>query len=1057
MYKTEVNLLNKICKTDYFNKLNSKLDNLIDYNIIFNEYCDFLMIERYSLLLNEPRINQFKYNQFYYGEVNLRQQLFSQFQLNTINQTIKISNILVQPYSSKGTYELVKDLDSELEAQAYFLDNTEYSFLDVIVFSSLQKCRIWPKLYKDGKKSKKELPQLIDWYKVFMNTYKHEIEYQFDPNIVTSKYQKRLEIQKKEKRLDKKLIEAVQSKQYELIQSLIEEGSDIESIEQQMYKKPAHIACELGDIELCRFIDQFGCDWESLDNEEQTPIFYAVTSGNLEVVKFLIEEKKVNHQHKEFQDRTPFYLACFLGNMPIIEYLYEKGVNINEPSKLKRCALSKACYLGHVEVVKFLVSKPETDITMQDSKGRTGMHNAAWGIEGGKEGKRRGTLKLPDSPQSIEVLHDYGHPIDFQDFEGNTPLLSAASSDARESLRVLINRGANKNIRNFYGETPVFLAAKYGHTEILKTLIDEYNCDWEMRDIRNTTPCEIAAINQKYECFDILLNLEIQNNTVNVESFIKKINDEYITHEEQVKIFELYHSKVNIKDHIQDMENVISFLTYCTNPQLMLRIQEIILDRLNPSHIKQFFINLVDNSKYEIAFQILETFQLNHKSSDKQNSEILFDPQEIYNFIVKGVNASDEIISKLLFKVNSDWINFTDDLTKNSFLHVFCEQRRMKIIVDLITIIKEKSINPVYSFTSNIYLLNNTLFYTQDFVRKYLNAVNSQNLNSLDICLLSKANDIHLIIDNFIRSFLHEEPSYHYAIPNYDFEMISQRDTDHALISELEEEAKKLQELIKSKSGDLQYLNYYSFLDDLSVIDQQKATVEDTSEQSQNIEKLYPNRKLYFINQMDSEELRILKEEVEKNSIFGIDLEYYTENKDKNLGFVCTIQISTVNMDFMIDAMALRSQLNELLNKSLFLNKNKIKILHGCENDIKWLKNDFDIDIVNLFDTMFAEMIIKNKQQSYSLKNLSQDYLGVELDKSYQISDWRIRPLPIPMMNYARVDSFILLRLFPIMKEMLVSKNLLNQMNLKCLLFIIRQSNFKKTQQLQQSLQNNNK
>lgn len=36
------------------------------------------------------------------------------------------------------------------------------------------------------------------------------------------------------------------------------------------------------------------------------------------------------------------------------------------------------------------------------------MHNAAWGIEGGKEGKRRGTLKLPDSPESIEILHDHG-------------------------------------------------------------------------------------------------------------------------------------------------------------------------------------------------------------------------------------------------------------------------------------------------------------------------------------------------------------------------------------------------------------------------------------------------------------------------------------------------------------------------------------------------------------------------------------------------------------------------------------------------------------------------
>lgn len=45
-----------------------------------------------------------------------------------------------------------------------------------------------------------------------------------------------------------------------------------------------------------------------------------------------------------------------------------------------------------------------------------------------------------------------------------------------------------------YGESPVFLAAKFGHIEILKDLIEEFDADWHMRDVRNTSPCEIAAI-----------------------------------------------------------------------------------------------------------------------------------------------------------------------------------------------------------------------------------------------------------------------------------------------------------------------------------------------------------------------------------------------------------------------------------------------------------------------------------------------------------------------------------------------------------------------------------
>jgi hypothetical protein len=50
-----------------------------------------------------------------------------------------------------------------------------------------------------------------------------------------------------------------------------------------------------------------------------------------------------------------------------------------------------------------------------DSNGRTALHNAAWGRDGGKHGKRRGDIILDDCPECIEILLDRGHPIDFED------------------------------------------------------------------------------------------------------------------------------------------------------------------------------------------------------------------------------------------------------------------------------------------------------------------------------------------------------------------------------------------------------------------------------------------------------------------------------------------------------------------------------------------------------------------------------------------------------------------------------------------------------------------
>ena len=46
---------------------------------------------------------------------------------------------------------------------------------------------------------------------------------------------------------------------------------------------------------------QLGADFELLDEEEQTPLFYAVKREETGVVRFLVEEVGVNINHMEYQ------------------------------------------------------------------------------------------------------------------------------------------------------------------------------------------------------------------------------------------------------------------------------------------------------------------------------------------------------------------------------------------------------------------------------------------------------------------------------------------------------------------------------------------------------------------------------------------------------------------------------------------------------------------------------------------------------------------------------------------------------------------------------------
>jgi exosome complex exonuclease RRP6 len=112
-------------------------------------------------------------------------------------------------------------------------------------------------------------------------------------------------------------------------------------------------------------------------------MFYAIKRGDLSIIKYLVEEIKVNVNHREYQDRTLFYLAAFEGELNIVNYLYTMGADPELGSKLDRTPLSKACYLGHDKVVAFLISI-NVNLTKQDNKGRTALHNAVWGSAGGR-------------------------------------------------------------------------------------------------------------------------------------------------------------------------------------------------------------------------------------------------------------------------------------------------------------------------------------------------------------------------------------------------------------------------------------------------------------------------------------------------------------------------------------------------------------------------------------------------------------------------------------------------------------------------------------------------
>lgn len=121
---------------------------------------------------------------------------------------------------------------------------------------------------------------------------------------------------------------------------------------------------------------------------------------------------------------------------------------------------------------------------------------------------------------------------------------------------------------------------------------------------------------------------------------------------------------------------------------------------------------------------------------------------------------------------------------------------------------------------------------------------------------------------------------------------------------------------------------------------------------------------------------------------------------------ICLIQLSSPQTDYLVDTLAIEDMrpLGELT-----ANPNTEIIFHDAGQDIKLLKNDFEIYFYKLFDTMYAARLLRLERPS--LAHLLEAYFGVVPDKSYQLADWGQRPIPYELQRYAQMDSHYLIPL----------------------------------------------
>ncbi len=107
-----------------------------------------------------------------------------------------------------------------------------------------------------------------------------------------------------------------------------------------------------------------------------------------------------------------------------------------------------------------------------------------------------------------------------------------------------------------------------------------------------------------------------------------------------------------------------------------------------------------------------------------------------------------------------------------------------------------------------------------------------------------------------------------------------------------------------------------------------------------------------------------------------------------------------------------------------------IKLFHFARFDLAMLQKWLGLpDIHPCFCTKIASKLTQPGPGKHNLRNLCQTFLGVELDKTEQMSNWAAEELTESQMNYAASDVLYLHELYQILTDKLTEMGLNSAMH----------------------------
>ena len=152
----------------------------------------------------------------------------------------------------------------------------------------------------------------------------------------------------------------------------------------------------------------------------------------------------------------------------------------------------------------------------------------------------------------------------------------------------------------------------------------------------------------------------------------------------------------------------------------------------------------------------------------------------------------------------------------------------------------------------------------------------------------------------------------------------------------------------------------------------------------------------------DQAEFDALVDELSNASAYALDTEFHRERT--YLPQLALVQLATLDRIALVDALAV-----DVHALSRTFDTDSVCVMHAGSQDLEILELATGTVPNRMFDTQIAALFCGYRTSS--LGKLVEGFLGVQLDKSSQLTDWTRRPLPDADLRYAASDVDHLLEL----------------------------------------------